>query len=298
MKSILIKQFMLVALLFAGLAAAYRYYPPFAALFDDVVQYADMRLEQPESAKPSVAGERGVDGADMAAALDSKFAQPRAGIAEKTTAAQESPIQMPSKASQPAMTAYPAFNEPPPMQADAMAGSDQAAMGKSDGFRPLAPAPPAEIAQQSPPALKAAPPMAQKKPTQVVDAMAADKLPSTSAPMPQGPGTLNDEAAAHQALEGLAQARSAWQQGHAEQAIERYRKLMLQYPNHPDFAGELGNIYYAQGNRVQAVDAYAEAFQRLMRMQDYRRAWQLLAVVRKLDYRRAGQLERAFTGAH
>lgn len=97
-----------------------------------------------------------------------------------------------------------------------------------------------------------------------------------------------------QALAGITQARSAWQQGDYEAAVKRYTELMVQFPNHPDFAGELGNIYYYRGQTTLAVDAYSEAFHRLIRMKEFRRAWNVLSYIRRIDYVRAMQLEQSF----
>lgn len=108
------------------------------------------------------------------------------------------------------------------------------------------------------------------------------------------PDQPHDKTLEQQALVGLSEARTAWQQGDYDAAVAQYIELMNDYPNHADFAGELGNIYYARGQRKLAVDAYAEAFSRLIRMNDYARAWKLLSVIRYMDYQRASQLEMYF----
>ncbi|MCW8827253.1 MAG: tetratricopeptide repeat protein [Gammaproteobacteria bacterium] len=52
--------------------------------------------------------------------------------------------------------------------------------------------------------------------------------------------------------------KAAWG-GDSALAIERYRQLTSNYPEHADGYGELGNIYYAQGELSSAVDVYRQA---------------------------------------
>jgi len=190
-----------------------------------------------------------------------------------------------------------------------------------DGFRPLSPAPmptPMQVpAEEKPTTMPLAAPPAPElkqapKPEPVQRPMWTDPginmpppsaetspdtgMPPAPAAPPRPPASNPDQAVqAQKALEGLTRARAAWRLGNAELAISHYRQLMTQYPDHPDFASELGNIYYSRGDFSQAVDVYTETFQRLMRMHDYDKAWQILSVIRRKDYERARQLERAFT---
>ena len=98
------------------------------------------------------------------------------------------------------------------------------------------------------------------------------------------------EARRQEALVGLSAARLDWQQGNHDTAINTYWQLLREYPNHPDFAGELGNIYFSQGQTEMAVNAYSEAFLRLLKNQDNERAMQVLQIVYNIDQEQAALL--------
>ena len=93
-----------------------------------------------------------------------------------------------------------------------------------------------------------------------------------------------------QALAGLAAARAAWQQGDHDRAVKLYNQLIREYKNHPDFAGELGNIYFSRGQTELAVNAYSEAFLRLLRNNDFERAQHVLEIVYNIDRGQAASL--------
>jgi tetratricopeptide (TPR) repeat protein len=46
--------------------------------------------------------------------------------------------------------------------------------------------------------------------------------------------------------------------GDIDQAILDYIQLTSSYPQHADGFGELGNLYYMQGNRERALTAYQQ----------------------------------------
>jgi len=97
------------------------------------------------------------------------------------------------------------------------------------------------------------------------------------------------------ALAGLAAARSAWHQGDHDKAIMLYGQLVREFKNHPDFAGELGNIYFSKGEIELAVNAYSEAFLRLLRNNDMRRAELVLGIVYNIDREQAALLREYLT---
>lgn len=97
-----------------------------------------------------------------------------------------------------------------------------------------------------------------------------------------------------QALAGLAAARAAWHQGNHDNAVQLYIELIREYKNHPDFAGELGNIYFSKGQTELAVNAYSEAFLRLLRNKDIERAQQVLGIVYNIDQEQAALLKEYF----
>jgi tetratricopeptide (TPR) repeat protein len=92
------------------------------------------------------------------------------------------------------------------------------------------------------------------------------------------------------ALAGLAAARAAWQQGDHDRSVNLYNQLIREYKNHPDFAGELGNIYFSRGQTELAVNAYSEAFLRLLRNNDFERAQHVLGIVYNIDRGQAASL--------
>jgi hypothetical protein len=98
----------------------------------------------------------------------------------------------------------------------------------------------------------------------------------------------------NQALAGLAAARAAWHQGNHDRAISMYLELMSEFQNHPDFAGELGNIYFSKGEIDMAIKAYSEAYVRLLKNNDQERAEQVLGIVYNLDQEQAAMLRYYF----
>ena len=96
------------------------------------------------------------------------------------------------------------------------------------------------------------------------------------------------------ALAGLAAARQAWHSGRHKEAVRQYTYLLQEYRNHPDFAGELGNIHFSRGETELAVDAYSEAVVRLLRNGDRIRAGKTLHIIYKLDQEQADILHKYF----
>ncbi len=96
------------------------------------------------------------------------------------------------------------------------------------------------------------------------------------------------------ALAGLVTARQAWHRGKVQQAVQQYQYLMREYSNHPDFAGELGNIYFSLGQTELAVTAYSQAIVRLLKNGDYPRARNTLQIIHSLDQQRAYNLQEHF----
>jgi tetratricopeptide (TPR) repeat protein len=74
-----------------------------------------------------------------------------------------------------------------------------------------------------------------------------------------------------------------------------YLELMQEFQNHPDFAGELGNIYFSKGQTELAVRAYSEAFFRLLKNNDHERAEQVLGIIYNIDQEQAALLNEYLT---
>ena len=117
-----------------------------------------------------------------------------------------------------------------------------------------------------------------------VRALPPDRLPPPLWPGTTPPGAIDEHDAA----------REAWHEGRLADAIALYTELARRHPRHPDFAGELGNIYMAGGRTAEATDAYAEAVARLLRKNDVVRARQTLRTIYNLDPDRAAVLQRQY----
>ncbi|MCW8963621.1 MAG: hypothetical protein OQL16_07470 [Gammaproteobacteria bacterium] len=131
--------------------------------------------------------------------------------------------------------------------------------------------------------------------TPIDGAETATEMPAadTSATQDQGATDTAPEdidSRKQKALAGLAAARFAWHEGNHDKAIMLYGQLVREFKNHPDFAGELGNIYFSKGEIELAVNAYSEAFLRLLRNNDMQRAELVLGIVYNIDQEQAALL--------
>lgn len=86
-------------------------------------------------------------------------------------------------------------------------------------------------------------------------------------------------------------AREAFWRKDFSTAEQAYRDLVQLAPDNPDAYGELGNLYYQQGQWQQAADAYYEAAQRLLNRGERYPAQHLLRVLWNLDSDKARALE-------
>lgn len=102
------------------------------------------------------------------------------------------------------------------------------------------------------------------------------------------------EARKQQALAGLEASRAAWRQNDRDKAIMLYWQFLEEFPEHPDFAGELGNIYFSTGQMELAANAYSEAFVRLLRNNDWQRARYVLGIVHSINPQQAAWLSAYF----
>ena len=84
--------------------------------------------------------------------------------------------------------------------------------------------------------------------------LAGSTGPAASQGTPQGaiaPQTQRDKL--------LSAARSAFWKGELDRSIGYYRQLTQEYPEEPDFFGELGNVFREQGEMELAAKAYYDA---------------------------------------
>ncbi len=140
------------------------------------------------------------------------------------------------------------------------------------------------------PALQSPTPPAQTLPTQIP---APTPLQAPSAPAASAPAQTTPK----DRLEPqLAAARSAYWQGDAEAAIARYRDLLAQYPDNETLHGELGNIYYMNGERLEAAKQYEAAGMAALKAGRRQQAQMLLGVLSTLERAAAARLQQAMEG--
>ncbi len=89
-------------------------------------------------------------------------------------------------------------------------------------------------------------------------------------------------------------AREAFNAGKPD-AIDAYKSLLRTYPDVPDLAGELGNIYYSAGKWREASETYYEAAQRYLKSPQPGYAACLLDVLRNLRSPEAERLAPQIT---
>lgn len=265
---------------------AYENYEPFKALTDDIVEYAGLSEDAPLSppvenvidTRPEADGEveqlpAQVEKIDIVAGETAI-----AAVAEPVGAGDDAGITL---AEQPTAV----------VQDESVVSPETAIAPASDRLSAAVPASVSESDLQ---------PTAEADTMDTAPATSDDILVDTNTPEPVEPASVGTAVKAssqqrkHQALTGLASARRAWLEGDQDGAIEQYQVLMEAYSSHPDFAGELGNIYFSRGQTELAVDAYAEAVLRLLKNGDVARARQVHAIVLGLDPEQGNLLREYF----
>ncbi len=124
--------------------------------------------------------------------------------------------------------------------------------------------------------------------------------PSVLTP-PSQPSDLSAEAVegstTKTAYELLAAAREAYWLRDYEGAEKYYLQLIEVEPDNPDGYGELGNMYFAQGQWEQAAAAYYDAGVRMINEGMMVQARQLVDVIRGLNGGQADELEQQVDAA-
>ncbi|HYQ70736.1 MAG TPA: tetratricopeptide repeat protein, partial [Gammaproteobacteria bacterium] len=95
----------------------------------------------------------------------------------------------------------------------------------------------------------------------------------------------------------LAAAREAYWLRDYDVAESKYLALTRLEPDNPDGYGELGNMYFSQGQWDQAASAYYEAGVRLVGQGLLDQAGELAAVIRGLNGGQADDLEQKIKAA-
>ncbi|HHH43756.1 MAG TPA: hypothetical protein ENK49_06430 [Gammaproteobacteria bacterium] len=125
---------------------------------------------------------------------------------------------------------------------------------------------------------------------------AAETAPAVAEPpQPAGePETADSDTVFQQQLE---LARAYFWKRDIQAALQAYRILSENWPEHAEVWGEMGNLYFSIRRKPEAVNAYAHAIELLTAQGDRAQARALLDVVYRLDARRAGQLEMSLRQA-
>jgi len=107
----------------------------------------------------------------------------------------------------------------------------------------------------------------------------------------EAPAVALESNAGKSAYESLAAAREAYWLRDYEGAENHYQLLIQLEPDNPDWHGELGNMYFAQGQWEQAAAEYYEAGVRLLNDGMVVQARQMVNVIRGLNGAEADDLE-------
>jgi len=119
----------------------------------------------------------------------------------------------------------------------------------------------------------------------------AESAPAAVAPQP---ANAESDSAFRKQLE---LARAYFWKRDIQAAVQAYRTLAENWPDHAEVWGEMGNLYFSIRKKPEAVNAYAHAIELLTVQGDRAQARALLDVVYRLDARRAGQLEMSLRQA-
>lgn len=90
-------------------------------------------------------------------------------------------------------------------------------------------------------------------------------------------------------------ARKAFHRRDFEKSINSYEQLISKTQDNFDAYGELGNVYFNQGNMKQAASSYYEAAAILFRLGQVERASSVMGVLNRLDPEKAQELQALIT---
>ena len=164
------------------------------------------------------------------------------------------------------------------------------------GSAPVAPEPATNAqSQDSELPESAAPAMDMSEPAVV----SGDEAPAAAAQPESGEADTAKPPAKQQenAYALLAAAREAYWLREYEVAESKYQALIRLEPDNPDGYGELGNMYFSQGQWDEAASAYYEAGARLVQQGLLDQAEELVAVIRGLNGDHADVLQEKINAA-
>lgn len=138
---------------------------------------------------------------------------------------------------------------------------------------------------------------AQAPSGQSIDRPIASQPMQTRAPM-QAPAA-NRQPARMQYQQFVSMARQAYWQGQYKQSEDYYKQAIAAEPGNPDTYGELGNVYYAQGEWDESGESLYQSAIRLLDQNRADKAYNLLSIIQGLKHNRGAELEsrlQAFQG--
>lgn len=268
--------------------------------FLDIGKLADSRKQAPGGAPE---GETSDTETAPVAEAEQAEQEPPAGEASRA----QPPAAEPDQATEPATRQPVAGSEPEPAPAPqeaAVATGPEAAASRPPVAAPAAeetgPTPADALMQEEETRPGGTPEASAQPPAEA----AADSAARTVTPQPQAP---EPPSAARSAAAGnaakvkpyqlLADAREAYWLRDYDTAESKYLELTRVEPDNPDGYGELGNMYFSQGNWEQAAAAYYEAGIRLVNQGLLTQAEEMLAVIRGLNGANAGDLAQRIEAA-
>jgi TolA-binding protein len=113
-------------------------------------------------------------------------------------------------------------------------------------------------------------------------------------PLDDSPVALWEGVAGGRQGELLNKARRAYWNDDLGSAASYYETLVKEFPHNPDYLGELGNVYFQQGDKQRAAKAYFNAAVRLENQGEQDRATKLGELLHKIDPGYAKALDKHF----
>lgn len=123
---------------------------------------------------------------------------------------------------------------------------------------------------------------------------APDQSPTLMQGRPEMPAGDNSSIKSSDYFAALAEVRKLYWDGKAGAAQATYEKLMFDYPDQPEAAAELGNIFLQQGNRKAASWAYQNAIPRYLNLHREQEAINLMRFISQYDPAIAESLQKKY----
>ncbi len=116
------------------------------------------------------------------------------------------------------------------------------------------------------------------------------------APTATAPAQTPEQSSRQEYQQIINKARQAYWQGQYPQSAKYYQQAIDLLPESPDAHGELGNLYYDQGEWDKAGESLYQAAIRLIENGRSDKAFTMLSIIRGLKHKRADELEKRLQG--